>query len=172
MGHERSFTQTRALSDRLRELRNSSGGRWIALLLQTPIRISYAHCSAEREKSHDWWERPQDLTLTHDLTVCVGSDGAELAFNDWSFSQACRMAGVSKDTINRLTPKTSILPVGLRSKGRPSPLAFSYGIAKLAVAVWVFSRFGSSGFARTTSSGMPSKSSSSHVSIRPMCKML
>lgn len=67
----------------------------------------YAHCTSEREQSDDLWERPQDLTLTHDLTVCVAGDGAELAFNDWSFSQACRMAGVSKQTINRLLPKTA-----------------------------------------------------------------
>ena len=64
------------------------------------------HCSQQRQNSTDLWERPQDLILTHDLTIC-GSDGAELRLNDWSFSQVCRMAGVSKDTINRLSPKTA-----------------------------------------------------------------
>ena len=62
----------------------------------------YEHCSKQRLQSEDMWERPQDLTLTHDMTVCVG-DGNELHLNDWSFSQVCRMAGVSKETVNRLS---------------------------------------------------------------------
>lgn len=64
------------------------------------------HCSRLRDSSTDLWERPQDLTLTHDLTVC-GSDGAELRLNDWSFSQLCSMAGVQKGTVNRLSAKTA-----------------------------------------------------------------
>ena len=66
----------------------------------------YRHCSRQRENSRDLWERPSDLTLTHDLTIC-GHDGAELRLNDWSFSQLCGMAGVQKGTVNRLTPKTA-----------------------------------------------------------------
>ena len=64
------------------------------------------HCSQQREISTDLWERPQDLTLTSDLTVGTG-EGNELRLNDWSFSQVCRMAGISKDTINRLSSKTA-----------------------------------------------------------------
>ena len=66
----------------------------------------YEHCSRQRLQSEDLWERPQDLTLTHDMTVCA-SDGNELILNDWSFSQMCRMAGVSKDTVNRLSHRTA-----------------------------------------------------------------
>ena len=66
----------------------------------------YQHCSRLRDNRTDLWERPQDLTLTHDMTMC-GSDGAELQLNDWSFSQLCGMAGVQKGTINRLTAKTA-----------------------------------------------------------------
>ncbi|MEZ6100639.1 MAG: DUF932 domain-containing protein [Pirellulaceae bacterium] len=66
----------------------------------------YDHCSRQRLQSEDLWERPQDLTLTHDMTVCAG-DGNELILNDWSFSQMCRMAGVSKDTVNRLSHRTA-----------------------------------------------------------------
>lgn len=66
----------------------------------------YEHCSRQRLQSEDLWERPQDLTLTHDMTVCA-SDGNELILNDWSFSQLCRMAGVSKDTVNRLSHRTA-----------------------------------------------------------------
>ena len=66
----------------------------------------YEQCSKQRLQSEDLWERPQDLTLTHDMTVC-SSDGNELHLNDWSFSQICRMAGVSKETVNRLSHRTA-----------------------------------------------------------------
>lgn len=62
-------------------------------------------CCDDREDSVDQWIRPQDLIVTHDLTLC--SDGEECSLNDWSFTQLCRMAGVSKDTINRLSRKTA-----------------------------------------------------------------
>ena len=66
----------------------------------------YAYCHEARESSLDRWVRPQDLVLTHDLTVCIG-DESDVRLNDWSFSQLCRMAGVSKETINRLSRKTA-----------------------------------------------------------------
>lgn len=66
----------------------------------------YSHCSRSREQSTDLWERPQDISLSHDLTVCNG-EGSEFRLNDWSFSQLCRTAGISKDTVNRLSPKTA-----------------------------------------------------------------
>lgn len=66
----------------------------------------YEHCSKQYVNSSDLWERPQDLTLSHDLTLCNG-DGNEYFLNDWSFSQMCRMAGVGKETINRLSYRTA-----------------------------------------------------------------
>jgi hypothetical protein len=36
----------------------------------------------------------------------LGTDG-EFLLNDWSFSSMCRLAGVSKDTVNRLSPQTA-----------------------------------------------------------------
>lgn len=81
----------------------------------------HEYCTHQREQSEDIWQRPQDLTLTHDLTIC-GSDGAELAFNDWSFTQACRMAGISKDTINRLSTKTASKALQETLPGTDKPL--------------------------------------------------
>lgn len=72
----------------------------------TSFESLYNYCAKAREDSHDSWVRPQDLVLTHDLTLCVG-DETDLSLNDWSFSQLCRMAGVSKETINRLSVKTA-----------------------------------------------------------------
>ncbi len=66
----------------------------------------YRQCQSDRERSADRWVRPQDLVITHDLTVCLGDD-PDHRLNDWSFSQLCRMAGVSKDTINRLSHRTA-----------------------------------------------------------------
>ncbi len=62
-------------------------------------------CCNDHEDSVDRWIRPQDIVVTHDLTVCC--DGEEFNLNEWSFSQLCRMAKISKDTINRLTTKTA-----------------------------------------------------------------
>ena len=62
-------------------------------------------CCNDREDSVDRWIRPQDIIVTHDLTLCC--DGEEFSLNEWSYSQLCRMAGVSKDTINRLSSKTA-----------------------------------------------------------------
>ena len=66
----------------------------------------YSHCHKQREDSVDIWERPEQLVLTHDLTIGVGGH-ADYSLNDWSFSQLCRMANVSKETINRLSTKTA-----------------------------------------------------------------
>lgn len=66
----------------------------------------YRRCKADREQSEDRWVRPQDMLLTHDLTVGI-EDNPDFRLNDWSFSQLCRMARVHKDTINRLSHKTA-----------------------------------------------------------------
>ena len=66
----------------------------------------YKKCADDHIASDDLWSRPQDVEIFHDLTLRI--DGSS-AFNltDWSFSQLCRMAGVSRDTINRLSARTA-----------------------------------------------------------------
>jgi hypothetical protein len=66
----------------------------------------HRQCSLDREQSTDRWIRPEDLIITSDLTLGI-DDSPDFALNDWSFSQLCRMAGVNKDTINRLSHKTA-----------------------------------------------------------------
>jgi histone H3/H4 len=34
----------------------------------------HQHCIKQRDRSTDLWERPQDVTLTHDLTICAGGE--------------------------------------------------------------------------------------------------
>lgn len=71
------------------------------------LQALHERCLLDKEHSHDLWHPPQELLPTSDMTLCVGNDGAELKLNDWSFSQLCKLAGVSKDTLNRLSSKTA-----------------------------------------------------------------
>lgn len=67
------------------------------------------HCAEEKKQSLDRWHLPQTLrpsTAASQLELTVGGDGAFL-MNDWSFTQLCRLGGVSKDTVNRLSPDTA-----------------------------------------------------------------
>ena len=67
------------------------------------------HCYRLREQSQDRWHAPSVLSTKADhgaLVLTLGSDGA-FALNDWSFGQLCRLADVSKDTVNRLSPLTA-----------------------------------------------------------------
>jgi hypothetical protein len=67
------------------------------------------HCYRQKEQSADRWHPPSSLLTkmdNHTLALALGSDGA-FSLNDWSFSQLCRLAGVSKDTVNRLSPATA-----------------------------------------------------------------
>ena len=43
--------------------------------------------------------------------LALGDDGA-FGLNDWSFTQLCGLAGVSKDTVNRLSPSTAAAVFG------------------------------------------------------------
>jgi hypothetical protein len=69
-----------------------------------------AHCTTEKERSEDRWELPGILRPEpHEglLKLALGSDGATLSLNDWSFGQLCGLAGVSRDTVNRLSADTA-----------------------------------------------------------------
>lgn len=82
------------------------------------------HCQRERDYSQDVWVQPSEFVLSHDLTICAGNDGSEFGLVDWSFSQLCKMAGVSKETINRLTPKTASRALEETLPGAGKPLQF------------------------------------------------
>lgn len=66
-------------------------------------------CQRLKEESLDRWHLPgtmQPRIHDHQLQLALGSDGAFL-MNDWSFSQLCRLAGVSRETVNRVTSETA-----------------------------------------------------------------
>ncbi len=67
------------------------------------------HCQREKEQSLDRWHAPLMLrpqAETGGLRLGLGGDGAFL-MNDWSFGQLCHFAGVSKETVNRLSAETA-----------------------------------------------------------------
>lgn len=68
----------------------------------------WTFCREQKKASTDRWKSPQELLMDEQMRLCIGTDGA-FALNDWSFSQLCRMAGIAKDTVNRLSPSTARL---------------------------------------------------------------
>lgn len=69
----------------------------------------FEHCRQEKRESQDRWHAPQvfDPRMDGDaVRLTLGSDGA-FALNHWSFSQLCSLSGVSKDTLNKLSPETA-----------------------------------------------------------------
>jgi hypothetical protein len=70
----------------------------------------HKHCLQRKERSVDRWHPPSELRTpplaVNRLLLSVGEE-SRFEMNDWSFSQLCRFAGVSKDTVNRLTSDTA-----------------------------------------------------------------
>jgi hypothetical protein len=69
------------------------------------------HCRQERCVSADVWQLPHTLApqLGEGALRLNLERGEPVGLTDWSFTQMCRLAGVSKDTINRLQPETAML---------------------------------------------------------------
>jgi hypothetical protein len=97
----------------------------------------HEHCLAQRTASHEDWVPPNRLTTrpltTDQLLLAKGNVEVEKVdqwrpdvfhMNDWSFSQLCRLAGVSKDTVNQLTSDTACRVFGemLPRTGKPLQL--------------------------------------------------
>jgi hypothetical protein len=80
----------------------------------------YQRCVDDKERSTDQWHSPREVipkAVSGRLDLEVGSTGM-CRLNDWSFGQLCKLAGVSKETLNKLSPETAAraleetLPVG------------------------------------------------------------
>jgi hypothetical protein len=81
------------------------------------------HCAGQRDAGRDRWQLPGSVRAAAadgGLGLALGDD-EPLALNDWSFGQLCRLAGVHKDTLNRLSPDTAARALAdtLPAKGRP-----------------------------------------------------
>ena len=76
------------------------------------LQAIWEHCYKRKELSLDRWSPPQNLrpdVREGGLLLSLGGEavGDGFRMNDWSFAQLCRLGGVSKDTINRLTAATA-----------------------------------------------------------------
>ena len=70
----------------------------------------HEHCLREKQQSQDRWQQPQffDPRISGDtVQLALGQDSGEFSLNHWSFSQLCGLCGVSKDTLNQLSPATA-----------------------------------------------------------------
>jgi len=69
----------------------------------------YERCVADKQRSQDRWHAPLEIRpkpIEGRLDLELGADGV-YRMNDWSFSQLCKFSGVSKDTLNKLSPQTA-----------------------------------------------------------------
>lgn len=75
----------------------------------TDLQTLWDHCRGQKELGHDRRQLPETIRpVAREGQLMLelgGEDGRRL--NHWSFSQLCRLAGVSKNTINRLSPATA-----------------------------------------------------------------
>ena len=69
------------------------------------------HCRQEKQHSSDVWQLPQTLQpqVADGQLILSLENGETTLLNDWSFSQMCRLSGMSKETVNRLQPHTATL---------------------------------------------------------------
>jgi len=67
-------------------------------------------CRWQKEQSAEVWQPPRVLgtsPVDGERLMLTAGDAQAYRLNDWSFSQLCRLAGVSKETVNRLRPETA-----------------------------------------------------------------
>jgi hypothetical protein len=68
------------------------------------------YCLGQQEQSREIWQPPGTFSVEpsdgRGLLLRAGDDGA-FSMNDWSFGQLCRLSGVAKETVNRLSPATA-----------------------------------------------------------------
>ena len=68
------------------------------------------HCQWQREQSKEIWQPPAEIgtkSVGFDRLLLAAGEDQTFRLNDWSFGQLCRLAGVSKETVNRLSPDTA-----------------------------------------------------------------
>ena len=73
------------------------------------------HCQYQKEQAQEIWQSPTSLwarPVSTDRLVMAAGDDQTFQMNDWSFGQLCRLAGVAKETVNRLTSDTASKVLG------------------------------------------------------------
>ena len=74
------------------------------------LEVFQKHFQWQKEQSTEIWQPPRAIharpVAGQRLMIDAGDDGA-YEMNDWSFGQLCRLSGIAKETVNRLTPDTA-----------------------------------------------------------------
>lgn len=83
----------------------------------------YQQALNDQQESQDRWYSPTELrpvAWESRLDLEIGVQEPQ-QLNDWSFSQLCKFAGVSKETVNKLSPETAatVLVETLPGGGKP-----------------------------------------------------
>lgn len=73
------------------------------------LQALWTYCQGKKERSLDRWHPPQSLGTVANGSLKLSLEGSPFDLNDWSYSQLCRLAGVAKETVNRLSSATADL---------------------------------------------------------------
>lgn len=68
------------------------------------------HCKQQKEDAVEKWVAPSEIrpVLFDSIpSLELGAEGNH-ALNSWSFGQVCQIAGVSRDTVNKVNPATAV----------------------------------------------------------------
>jgi len=86
----------------------------------------WRHCQETKAKSIDRWHPPAEVRLDpeHGRLALQLGDAGRFRLNDWSFSQLCSTAGISKDTVNKLSAATASQVFAETLPGGNKPLQF------------------------------------------------
>ena len=103
-----------------------------------------ARCRDDAERSTDRWKPPKGMrpvVLEGNLGLELGEGDGPFSLNDWSFTQLCGIAKVSKDTLNRLSAETAgrVLEETLPGGNKPAQL-FTRGSALRSIHGHNYSR--------------------------------
>jgi hypothetical protein len=107
---DETFSSVAALSNHCQQERNSSSVLW-----QSPERFNARSLDSRTlvlAESENFHLRQESGSIGPTIDAAqqprIGNDGSQsYPMNDWSFGQLCRLAGVEKRTINRLTAGTA-----------------------------------------------------------------
>ena len=96
-------------------------------------------CQWQKEQAVELWQPPRAIgarpASNGSLVLAYGEDEAHYRLNDWSFSQLCRLAGVAKETVNRLSPDTAARVFGATLPQGNKPLQL-FGPSRLSSGRW------------------------------------
>jgi hypothetical protein len=74
------------------------------------LEVLSAHCRQEHEEATELWQPPKGMwarPVGADHLMLAHEQGEDYRMTDWSFGQLCQLAGVTKSTVNRLSPDTA-----------------------------------------------------------------